>query len=245
MNIPKKIKEKLFFIIILSENLVINNFGINCILVFIIVYSYYFTDRAFLGPIFSAFLTFNLINGYSLYNKLKNWNSIKEIVLFDIWIFIISFINCLGYKECPIQEEDSKEHEIVDEQVSKLFGNTHINLDSALNKYEDYFNMVLKKDIKLVCNDKNMNHFIFTFDYNQDKVNNSILSATIIFPENFNMLKKLAHFKTMLSNVIGLFKGYAIFQSEWDFLHNIIFFIEEVKKITILFKEGMYNDYKP
>lgn len=241
--IIKKIKDASFLFYIIIYNFMVKNLFLNLVLIFVLILiDFYRLDR-FFGPFISAILTFNLVNGYSYYNKYRNWNKIKDILLMDIHIFILIYIQNLNYNYFPLHEKNAYEHENIDKIINKIYTKLEADHILILDRYEIYFTKLLSdKNIKLKYNKMLMNRYLkLFFDY-KNKINNNINISIATFSENYDIISDLAYFKRLFNEQIEIQKSGVFKDNNKYFLLQTINFIIHLKKlIRFVLKQEYYG----
>ena len=181
---------KLFFYYIFVKNLFVNTF-----LGFVIFIICHFKITPIIGPFVGAVLTFNLINSYSYFIKMKNWNKVKTIIMGDTLLFAVKYIMILRTNRIPLYEKRTTKYEKLDELLNFVIPETVNDFNEVLEIYEKYFFELLKsKDIELEYNKQYMDVYKEFFKGHINRLYQNATMTTVLFMENQKLISHLSEF---------------------------------------------------
>jgi hypothetical protein len=245
-KIPRNIKKISFFFsdkihlfkIIIFDYFVCKNWFVNIIVCLSI---YLFNKAGFtfvIGPLIGSILTFNLINGYSYYSKYRQWNRIKNTVLFHVNDFILFLSMYLQCHRFPIIHDDEKEHFKIDSMRDEIL--ISINGKDPIDKkkkyrniYQNYYDYyrTLKERKELTTDETRLKKFSKFISMSIEKINQNTLISSISFSENTQLLLQLQILTNKLA-IIREYCGLGMYKNEKkEFIMDIMELIDQINAL--------------
>jgi len=228
------------FFYLLFKYIFIRNLSINLLLAFLSIILYK-VDKSLVGPFLGAILTFNLINGYSYYTKLKNFDILKLTLLNNIHDFLICYTTYYLHKDnFPIEYDE----------VFILQDEKYLEIKSDIKKSLDFYHSIILKTSYKYLNSDSEEIFIYTYvdeikdkikdlieflDSKKEKINNDIYMAMLIFSDNLELLKILSSFDNTYSDYINVCRkcfSELINKNIFSFLYKTLSLISDLYHIA-------------
>jgi len=229
------LKEKtILFKVIIFDYFIIQNWFINGLIILII---YSVDNNNLISGLIGAVFTFNLINGYSYYNKYILWKENKKNLLPHIHDFLHEYRMYLQYHKFPFSHKSIlSKHLDIDNycekhEVMTALSQRERESDTLIEMYSYYENLMTEfKSKKPNINQNEFENFMIHIKKANGSINQDLTLSMIYFNENIELLTLI---QTLMITMSRMNRYY---EHKWYDHDPELFIQDNLKLISILKK---------